>query len=418
MDSGNRNSRGLSTMKSTTFGDLTQNYTVKPLEAAAQIETLFRPLDTISISGKKNSYGANKVLTQFIKAKDFVEEMRSPEGTQILQDLCFSPEPMDLYFGLGTVSLNNYRGPYHRVREIDIQEVRVLYADLDVKPGSFNSREHAYTWIIDLCSRYNVPPSYIANSGSGGLHVYWKLKHPPKDQKLDAKTGKELSTMWWAWLQDMAGDIHIDKLVDMARMSRIAGSIHWPKEYGEEPGLVRGSEPKPDNIIDPVYILNLCADSYKRLKERREVIRNFEKENNLLDLSKLPSDMDLQLQDNTFFSLYIKASIEPWFDENCTWDMILGDAGWTFLREDALGRREWARPGRSTKSAVVDWPDSPNIMSLLSTSTETGLNDLLDAGVPLTKWRVFVRLYFRDNFEEAQIWAAKKVIESLKNGEK
>jgi hypothetical protein len=398
-------------MNVTSFKDLSKEYTVMPIQAAEQIETLFHPMDYISISGKRVNAGPNKVLTQFIQVKDFVESMRSNDGYTVLQDLCFNPEPMDLYFGLGTVNKNGYRGPLKRVREVDIQEVRVLYADLDVKPGSFKSSEEAYTWLSDLCLKYKVPPAYITNSGSGGLHVYWKLKQPIGNI-INAKAGKELAVMWWSWLQDNAPGIHIDKLVDMARMSRVAGTIHWPKEPGESVGLVRGFEPMPLNIIDPVYVLDLCKESYDNLRARRKKIRDFEqkaKESSLI----LPNDIDLELSSDSYLSLFIKANIEPYVNEYISWDSILGDAGWTFLREDAEGRREWARPGRSTKSAVVDWPESPNTMSLMSTSIETGLSDLLDAGVPLTKWRVFVRIYFRDNFEEAATWIAKEMLKTL-----
>jgi hypothetical protein len=390
------------------FGDLTSNLQVEPLQAAEQIETLFKPHDTISLSGKRVSQGPNRVITQFMKAKDFVESMRSEDGEKILRDLCFSPEPMDLYFGLGAVNMAKYRGPMHRVREQDILETRVLYADLDVKPGSFTSREHAYTWLSEVCNKNHVPPAYVADSGSGGLHVYWKLEKE-FGQPIDAVAGKGFSVMWWSWLQEQAGDIHIDKLVDMARMSRVSGTIHWPKESGDGVGLVRGLFALPNNVVKSTYVLSLCKDSFERLKKRRETIKEIESRPLVLPKNISP-DIDLQLNEGSLASLYMQASIEPYVNAHVSWSDILTRAGWTYLRTDGEGREEWARPGRTTKSAVVNWPESPNIMSLMSTSHETGLSDLLDAEIPLTKWRVLVRLLFKDNFEEASVWVIKNML--------
>ena len=54
---------------------------------------------------------------------------------------------------------------------------------------------------------------------------------------------------------------------------------------------------------------------------------------------------------------------------------------------------------------MVDWEGSEgNVMSLMSTSRETGLLDLLEAQIPLTKWRVLVRLSFNDDYDAAMKW--------------
>jgi hypothetical protein len=52
----------------------------------------------------------------------------------------------------------------------------------------------------------------------------------------------------------------------------------------------------------------------------------------------------------------------------------------------------------------VDYEDSP-VMSLLSMSEETGLADLKDAGINLTKYRVMLRLQYQDD--------EKKMVEHL-----
>jgi len=52
----------------------------------------------------------------------------------------------------------------------------------------------------------------------------------------------------------------------------------------------------------------------------------------------------------------------------------------------------------------VNWEESPHVMSLLSTSHDTNLLDLLDAEIPLTKWRVSLRLNFKDDYQAMVRW--------------
>jgi hypothetical protein len=85
-----------------------------------------------------------------------------------------------------------------------------------------------------------------------------------------------------------------------------------------------------------------------------------------------------------------------------SWAEILEPYGWTWQRELRDGSNEWARPGRDERSAVVDYEDSP-VMSLLSMADETGLADLKDAGIPLTKYRVLWRLKFNDQDDDSMI---------------
>ena len=59
----------------------------------------------------------------------------------------------------------------------------------------------------------------------------------------------------------------------------------------------------------------------------------------------------------------------------------------------------WTRPhvegeGLNPRSAIVDWNNSPHVMSLLSEHESTGLRKLADAEIPLTKLRVLAELYY------------------------
>ena len=80
-----------------------------------------------------------------------------------------------------------------------------------------------------------------------------------------------------------------------------------------------------------------------------------------------------------------------------SWEDILIPAGWTFLYTDREERQVVARPGRHEKSATVGWVESPNMMSLLSTSPDTGLADLKEIGAPLNKYRVAQKLLWNDD---------------------
>lgn len=380
---------------------LDELFRIAPQEASQQLKALFYPSDFISISGKKTVRSSRTVLTQIVSVQDMCNVLDGEEGKEYLSSLCFDPEPMDVYFGIGTVLPGGERGPYKRVKEADIRSTRVLYADLDVKAGSFTSTEEAWEWVWDLCLRNDVLPTYIVNSGSGGLHVYWKYNAESMPGRvISPSIGKELSTMWWAWMQNNS-DIHIDKLVDMARMSRLSGTIHWPKKPEEAPGYVYQMYCNPDNTVDIDKVHSLCKEPYTALQERRKQIQQYEKEKTHVNL---PTHAN-----GKWTSLLMSSNLEEWLAENMTWEAILQPCGWVPLRTDSHGRVEWARPGQSGKSATTDWPESPHVMSLLSTSIETNLSDLLDAGIVLTKWRVFVRLYFNDDFEKASQWTLDQI---------
>ena len=61
----------------------------------------------------------------------------------------------------------------------------------------------------------------------------------------------------------------------------------------------------------------------------------------------------------------------------------------------------FARPGKGDRSAVVDYTDENGVvspvMSLLSKSEMTGLLDLYEAAIPLTKYQVLLRTRYQDN---------------------
>ncbi|MGN6037290.1 hypothetical protein ACP6NG_18140 [Brevibacterium casei] len=72
----------------------------------------------------------------------------------------------------------------------NLKEVIGLYVDLDLKDGCFEEQGEILAFLDGL----EIPPSVIVDSGSGGIHAYWKLT-----ERLDVKEAKRLQEGWWLW---------------------------------------------------------------------------------------------------------------------------------------------------------------------------------------------------------------------------
>ncbi len=159
------------------------------------------------------------------------------------------------------------------------------------------------------------------------------------------------------------------------------------------------------------YITEITKDTYQEYKEKVSGVRKTELKN-ARDRIKKNRKEALKPPDNLSFTqkmafLAEQADYYPQkIDELLRWDDILVPHGWRFINEGTEGRRLWSRPGGDyRKSAVTDWEGSEgNVMSLMSTSRETGLLDLLEAHIPLTKERVLLRLSFNDQYELMTDW--------------
>ena len=102
--------------------------------------------------------------------------------------------------------------------------------------------------------------------------------------------------------------------------------------------------------------------------------------------------------------MYWKYAIDMWLGENVEWENILEPFGWELIADRGRNGRDWARPGRESRSATTDfvWDDTgvSGAMNLFSSAYETGLSDLLEIGEVLTKYRVILRYYYDDNEEK------------------
>lgn len=379
--------------------DLAGSLQVDPLQAAQLIRSWFHPQDIVVISGKKVIRSSDyNVLSQSITAEELVKSLYSDIGTEVLSSMCNEPVPLDMYVNVGSPR-SQLKSMNSRVRESDLDHVIGVIGDFDVKDSGFKDTAQ----IIRYLNSLELKPTIIVESGSGGVHAWWKFIIDSSIGQVDVKYGKEISARWWTYLNKIAQRDYsatVDKLVDTARMMRLPGTIHWPR-YGS------------DSFASPVSLIIADGPSHTPTS-MLEVSASAWSERNVKVKSIRDHDRSMQLNTTEYASLLggskwgqrlAIAGVEDYFQEKISWEGILAPAGWSYVRTDSQGRDEWARPGRSgEKSACVNWEGSPNVMSLLSTSHDTNLLDLLDADIPLTKWRVSLKLNFNDDYQKMVDW--------------
>lgn len=271
----------------------------------------------------------------------------------------------DTYYVVGpSIEMTSH---FRRGGDANLKSSVGVYADLDIKDAGFSTQGE----ILEFLGGLEIAPSVIVDSGSGGVHAYWKLS-----ERMDRKEAKAVQGGWNEYLNYKAGDISIDALKDVSRVLRVPGSLRQPKS-DEEPGahvvrLAGGSR----EVHERTDLMKLCSPIHKAANRRKTAAKRV---------------------DDNLVSKSDDALVERIND--LPWSTILTEAGWSFEREDYDGRCWWGRPG-SVKSAAVEWPESPEVMSLMSGSPETGLLDLKEAGVILTKFRVALRLLAGDDLSK------------------
>lgn len=361
------------------LSDLTGEVKISAHHATTFIATWFDPEDKIALVGRKSEKtGKLDTLSQSMLAKDFADMSDAD-----LEDLIFDEDgnKYNLYFGVCPIKEDVELK--RRGTEANIDYVTGVWADIDIKGKGFSSQEEIIQFLFGLA----VQPTIVVGSGSGGIHAYWKLAPGERGNK-------ELVDRWWSYLDEAAGERSIDKLVDLTRILRLPGSVYFPKEgSGGKIGTVEILYKIP-NTYTIAELYEVSAEAFKIKHERRKALIDRDS-NARLDMDGFARDA-LQGQGGNYWQLLRAISeLEDYVNQHMTWAEILEPHGWKWLRTLRDGSNEWARPGRDERSAVVDYEDSP-VMSLLSSSEETGLSDLLDARIPLTKYRVFWRLGFND----------------------
>lgn len=368
------------------LSDLTGQVQISSLHATTFINTWFEPDDKLVIVGRRTEKtGKHDTLSQSFLAKDFGQI-----DDEFLESLIFDEDgnKWNVYFGVCPVKEDvdfNRRGT-----EDNVSHVTGLWADIDIKEKGFKSQQD----ILDFLFSLALHPTIVVGSGSGGVHAYWKLNPGEKGDK-------ELVDRWWSYLDEAAGERSIDKLIDLTRILRLPGSVYFPKSNTTSKVGSVSILYKLENTYSVSDIRTTSAAAFTTKHERRKKLINKDA-NARLDMDLFARDL-LEGMDGNRWKLYRAMSeVESYVNNHMSWAEILEPHGWTWQRTLRDGSNEWARPGRDERSAVVDYEDSP-VMSLLSMADETGLADLKDAGIPLTKYRVLWRLKFNDQDDDSMI---------------
>jgi hypothetical protein len=367
-------------------------------QAVTFIRSWFNPDDMISLVGRKSEKsGSLDTLSQFIPAKDL-----NSLDNETLRSLVFADgDKWNLYFGAAPVK--EAVTLFRRGTEDNISRLIGVWADIDVKEGGFSSQDEILSFLDTLA----LKPTIVVASGSGGIHAYWKLDENSSKTGKTREANKELTLRWWAYIDDAAGEARkIDRLYDLTRIFRLPGSAYFAREgTGGKAGSVRLVQTN-GYVYSAEQILSVSQEAHlKKEAERKRVAtedRKLREQTIGYAIRQVKLGNGYKFHEYTEWSDVLAFSeIEDYVNKSYTWD-FLRDYGWTFMRTLRDGSDEWARPGRKERSAVVNYretdmePPSP-VMSLLSMSEETGLLDLFDASVPLTKFRVLLRYKYKDD---------------------
>lgn len=359
----------MTTTETVRFGDFAGSATPLHNDLQQFLKVWFDPEEIIIIQVTPENNKPTFISTtreELLEDTESFLELKSDDG--IKQTLYFQVNPAEKH-------LENY-GSRTR-KEAGVKEIRGFYADLDLKTGSFSSTEDIMNYLRSL----EVKPTVAIESGSGGIHAYWRASGEVQREDLRA---------WWTYLQSMAPEgVNIDRLIDAERVLRVPGSIRWGKD---------GNKTNPLKLIGGTGEATPVERFRELTKASYEAHRT-----HLLEVRKrdntLQSEMD-GVSIPGFNNFLLKALIESKVNK-LTWDEVLIPNGWTYLRTDYGGSRQWVRPGSSQKSATTDYTHADgtvsDVMSLLSSSPDSGLLDLKDAGIPLTKYRVLLRLTYKDD---------------------
>jgi len=359
-------------------------------DATALFTNWFQPEENINISAMQA--GVNRPPMSFTISREELLKWTNED----IEALTYGDrdEKYNLYFQVAPTSkVLPKDNLYERGKEVDVSRIPGVWADFDVKEGAFASKEDIWNFLFTL----EIWPSMVVGSPSGGIHAYWKF--PPEEDG-----AKELLDRWWAYLDEAAGEGRkIDKLIDTARLLRIPGTLYWPKAGSAALIGAMRLLYNDERTCTPDQIMKVSEAAYAiKCQIRKKVVdRDFTRRSSVDLSNSIVDNGDPQL----WKKLQILANLEDDINEGADWGDILPKHGWTYLRTDGQDCRIWARPGRTDKSATTDYSEfgktSP-VMSLFSSSEETGLADLYDAGVNLTKYRVMLRLDYNDD-EQAMI---------------
>lgn len=390
------------------FSDLAGDITPQMEHLRRFIPNWFNPKDIISLvaipsdefvagSGSKRQ----KVLSQAVTAEDLMTVSSDDiYGLSILDGVKYN-----LYMGINPLKSVDSVSLHTRGNESEIERVYGVFIDLDVKNGCFSSKLDIQQFLTDFGSKVLAPTIVVDNSESGGAHAYWRFNF---GESLNGEEAKVVLQDWWSLIAEHARNwkdgAEVDRLIDLTRVSRLPGGIYWPRKdsvtgkLSGVPGIV--STVVVGKTHSMATIRAACGNAGDRYRETIKRVQSEEAGRKININAAVQDKLGFKIGEpiNGRYDVFAAfAYVEQIFNNSWSWENVLEPLGWTFLYEDNQGRKVVARPGRHEKSATVAWPDSPHMMSLLSTSPDTGLEDLKASNIALTKYRVALRLLWNDD---------------------
>lgn len=327
------------------------------------------------------------------------------ENREILEAATFDGGfEWNLYVSLGTYDERPARAEGRPHKE-HVDHLPGVWIDLDVKPGGFRDQEHALSLLRGLPA--GLRPTSVVATGTGGIHGYWNIGGAVD---LGPAAIARLCEKWWAYLVERSG-VHIDALTEVGRVTKLPGTIRWPKndrEHAAPVQLLYCEDPAPADASASAGTVKVrryvCAAEIERVSEdawarhlvhREQLVeaRRAKKREAAALLPRGPDGWPIMGRG----SLARMASLVHLADavqDTLDWEDVLTPLGWTELRPDSEERRIWARPGgEDRKAASTDYRGS-HVMTLFSDAEETGLHDLVESGAVLTRYNVVVELWY------------------------
>ncbi|UCE74984.1 MAG: hypothetical protein JSV56_04570 [Methanomassiliicoccales archaeon] len=125
---------------------------------------------------------------------------------------------------------NLYFGICPRIRkrgkQEDIQEVRVLWCDVDTKNYLVDGKPNFYK-MSNTVLNYSPAPDIVVNTG-GGYHCYWRLKEPARDN----------FSMVRNTMRSLAKELRGDHTQDLSRVFRVPMTLNWKYDPPHEVEIV------------------------------------------------------------------------------------------------------------------------------------------------------------------------------------
>jgi hypothetical protein len=185
-------------------------------------------------------------------------------------------------------------GPSQRVKNTSASAIPGFVADLDVKPGAFKSVEDALAFV----DAFPVTPTLVVFSGHG-LQLWWLFEEP---EILDADDQREhvasISRAFGQFVDRRAKalGVTLDKVSDLARIMRLAGSVNVKNPRDPQPVEILSDDgprlPGPGWLADELGLVPVDSPSAKDDPPTRHFQGFSIRQCNSLDWRRLESHLE------------------------------------------------------------------------------------------------------------------------------